>query len=363
MQLNNITSEEMLLLLENIPYAMIGINKTGGIVKYTHSALKMFGFDIDDVFGKQFTTIVPEFDINQQVTVAIAYKKNGDIINVEVISRPSSYGRFLIIKEISNDYTQLLQYNTELEDTYNEIKQMIEEGDKEKYEFFENMTSELKRPINAILGFSYFIRDGLFGPINKKYVEYAFDIERASNELLDITSNILEVFSSKLIKKNSFAHFMIDDVILNNIIRYQPKCAKKQIIIENKLSMNQINMIGDKEKVDTIISNLLNNSIKFTPEKGKIIIECKAENDAILFSIQDTGIGIEQEHLKHIWKPFYRFNMLNNKKQGYTGNGLGLTVVKSLVDLHKGDIQIQSVVNIGTKVTITFPQTKDEDIC
>jgi len=209
--------------------------------------------------------------------------------------------------------------------------------------------------LNAILGFSEIMDDKIFGPLgNDKYAGYIGDIRTSAVHLLDLVSDILDISA---IEAGAFSlsrsDIALNEVLLEclNVMRVQARDAGIELtmMVPKKLPT----LHADRRAVKQIVINLLANAVKFTLRGGRVNIDVSATGDAFLVAVGDTGIGIAEDLLPGIVLPFDRGDQ--NPHESKEGTGLGLAIVHSLVALHGGKIEIESVVGVGTTVRVSFP--------
>jgi signal transduction histidine kinase len=167
------------------------------------------------------------------------------------------------------------------------------------------------------------------------------------NEMLDISR--LEGGRIELSESDFDIIKLLEEVIESN----REALETKEIILTKELPAEPVIIKGDKEKISKVLNNILNNSVKFTPLKGRIIISALGLYKEIEITISDTGIGIPEKDIPYIFQKFYRVSRPGTE---IPGTGLGLVFVKQIVDLHKGFISIQSEVNKGTTVILKLPK-------
>ncbi|MTI09287.1 ATP-binding protein, partial [Curvivirga aplysinae] len=232
-----------------------------------------------------------------------------------------------------------------------------EKANLSKSRFLATMSHELRTPLNAILGFSEMIKDELIGKISpKKYGEYATSIHQSGEHLLSLINDILDISAIEEGKFNfNPEEFNIIELTENCIKTLALLAEKKNVSIDFQHEENVASLSADKRALTQIIINLLNNAIKFNKEFGEIFISMKEDlpSSSLIFIIQDTGQGIKKTDIPNVMNPFERGHQTALTTQ--EGTGLGLTIVKSLVDLHHGHISIESEVNKGTIVTVKLP--------
>jgi len=230
-------------------------------------------------------------------------------------------------------------------------KNKAEESTKFKSEFLANMSHEIRTPLNGILGFLELLNTT---DLTEEQLDYVNTISQSAKNLLQIVNNILDV--SK-IESNKVTLELIDfkalDEFENTIELFGTPAAQKNIELTTQISPNIPSVIkGDILKIKEILTNLLSNAIKFTPNNGHINVKIQLEeiidNKAkIYFEVKDTGIGMSEEQKEKIFDAFAQADESVTRKYG--GTGLGLTIVKSYVEMMGGKIYIESEINKGTK--------------
>jgi PAS domain S-box-containing protein len=230
-----------------------------------------------------------------------------------------------------------------------------EQANQAKSEFMATMSHELRTPLNAILGFSDILGHQYFGPPGAgKYREYAKDIHASGEHLLQLVNDLLDISTIEVGKQT-----LVKEKL--SIMGVVGECKK---IVEDKARSNGIDLIteipkglppfyADRRATKQILLNLLSNAVKFTPEGGQIKVSVKASKKNTTFKVADTGKGIPAERLPNLTDPFTRADI--DPYLAERGWGLGLTIVKSLVDLHDGTLEIKSKVGKGTVFTVTLP--------
>lgn len=180
------------------------------------------------------------------------------------------------------------------------------------------------------------------------------NINKSGNHLLELINDILDI--SKIESGNmEYAPGIIDikEVMDEIIILTEPLIKEKNLEFESISKFDKLEANADKMKIKQIIYNLLSNAIKFTPENGKVWIDSEILNGNVQVSVSDNGIGIPIEDQKAIFDAFKQVNSSSNRTHG--GTGLGLAIVKYYVEMHSGEIHVQSEVGRGSKFTFTIP--------
>jgi two-component system cell cycle sensor histidine kinase PleC len=209
--------------------------------------------------------------------------------------------------------------------------------------------------LNAVIGFSEMMKQRIFGPLgSEKYGEYANVINSAGRHLLDQINQVLDLSKIDAGKMTfEFEDVKIDEIAdyVENLLEPQIQSRSHNLKIDIPDAFPMLH--ADKTMLTQIVMNLLSNAIKFTPENGQIQLQAELQNECIVISVTDNGIGIEKDMLKQVIDPFVQIRSALTRSE--QGTGLGLSIVASLVEHHGGQIDLESEVDKGTKVTITFP--------
>lgn len=234
-----------------------------------------------------------------------------------------------------------------LASSFNEMKKEIAVSEQMRREIVANVSHELRTPLTSIIGFIKGIIDGVIPPEDhEKYLSIAYN---EANRLKELTKDIVDV--AKLESGSIELHkekFILNDLAEEVYTEMEELVKEKNLefILEQK--QNEIEILADKSRIRQVFINVINNSVKFT-EKGYIKIVLDSSNAGISIIIEDTGKGIKKDKISYLFDKFYT---ANNYGDATTGAGLGLNIVKNIIDLHGGKIQIESEENKGTSVKI-----------
>ncbi len=254
-------------------------------------------------------------------------------------------------RQLAEEQSQRL---AELADKYASEKTRAETANRSKSEFLANMSHELRTPLNAVIGFSEIMSQELFGPLGAaKYSEYAFDIGKSGQFLLDVINDILDM--SKI--EAGRVELELSDVdlrsVLEDVLRLVgPRAVEGKINLKLDL-IEGPRIYADRRALKQVFINLISNAIKFTPEHGSVTVKASATQQGVNIQIIDTGIGIPQRDIQKLGRPFEQVENQFTKSKG--GSGLGLAISKSLIDLHGGNLNITSKEGQGTTVHVELP--------
>ncbi|EHP47027.1 MAG: HAMP domain-containing sensor histidine kinase [Clostridium perfringens] len=247
--------------------------------------------------------------------------------------------------------TDILEIN-DLINSINNLSQSIKEQENIRKRLTGDISHELKTPLTNIQSHLEAMIDGIWEPTEERLLSVKEEAERLSSLVSDMQKlNKYDESSIKLKKDN----VNISDIICFVIFQFSNLAKSKNIKIEYE--KNNINLYCDKDKITQALVNILSNAIRYSNEGSTIFIEEKLKDNKVIISIEDQGIGISEEDLKYVFERFYRADKSRTRATG--GTGIGLTIVKSIVSSHGGEVKLESKLGEGSKFTIILPK---EDI-
>ena len=233
----------------------------------------------------------------------------------------------------------------------------LSEASKAKSNFLALMSHELRTPLNAIIGFSEVIAGEFFGPTADRYRSYAGDIHGAGRHLLALINDILDLSKAEAGKLDLHCEAVDVGMIVRDSVKLIADKARSQgIRVQVHLAPDLPALFADALRLKQILVNLLSNAVKFT-EVGSVEIAAElTEKGEFLFRVKDTGVGMAPDMIPIALEPFRQIDSALNRK--FEGTGLGLSLVKSLLDRHEGRLEIESALNQGTTVRAFFPSSR-----
>jgi two-component system phosphate regulon sensor histidine kinase PhoR len=220
-------------------------------------------------------------------------------------------------------------------------------------DFVVNVSHELRTPLASIQGYTETLLDGaLHDPSNN--VRFLEIIRQNAERLGRLTADLLTL--SRIEQKTQrfqFAHYFVNALIVQHADSMRPIAAKKGISLHIEPAPHDTEAFCDAEAMHQIVTNLLDNAIKYTPEGGAVTVGARAGTDVVEIYVRDTGIGIPPEELPRLFERFYRVDKARSRDLG--GTGLGLAIVKHLVRSQGGDVRVESVPNQGSTFSFTVP--------
>lgn len=237
----------------------------------------------------------------------------------------------------------------------NLAKKQAEFANQAKSDFIASLSHELRSPLNAIIGFSDILLTDNYQQLSVKQEKYLNNIALGGKHLLTLVNDLLDISKIEAGKMEFIYEDFKSNIVINDIVTGLKSLAiKKNISIKTKLTGVSIN--ADIKRFKQIIYNLLSNAIKYTGEGGKIIINSGVNEDQLVVSIEDTGIGISKEDYDKIFTQFKQIDSSYTRNQ--EGSGLGLSLTKKLIELQGGSIYFESELNKGSRFWFVLPNAK-----
>ncbi len=377
-------------LINEVSDIIFTLNKKGKIISINENGAEFFGLPEKELIGKNIFSFATSEYKEEFKKKYLIFTKNkvdsefrflGKFIYNSNDSGNSAFrekmleikgknliqkGKFLNFAGIAIDKTEINNYKSKIdkmsEEILNQKKELVklnlllDETREAKENMLTNITHEFMTPLNSIIGFSAFLLKEREENLGKDLLqEIAESIKISGDKLVKLINNIMEISKSR----NSIKNFEISNINVNKIIAeilsyFNKKIIEKQITLKKKIKEDNIVLEGDKTKFKQIIFNLVSNAVKFTKENGRIKIDLSQNEEKVKIIIYNSGKGILKEDFKRIFQEFVQGG--SNLNRNCEGFGLGLTIVKKYVDLHNGEILVNSRQGIISKFTVVLPK-------
>jgi PAS domain S-box-containing protein len=360
------TEESFRLLVDNVrDYAILRFDTEGRIATWNAGAERLYGWSAAAADGQPMRLLYPPEaageaeQVLQTVQQTGRYegegwrvRKDGTRLwsHVIVTLLWDDQGRMRGYVKIAQDITEQKRVEAELR----RAKDEAERANVAKSEFLASMSHELRTPLNAVIGFSDVMSAGIFGSLNQKYREYAKDIHRSGLHLLDLINDVLDM--ARIEAGQWELHE--ESVALGDLVQQAQRLAggsagEVRHRFEVQLPTPELVVRADRRSLRQVLINLIGNAVKFTPEGGRIAVGMSVGDGGVRIVVADTGIGIREERIADLCRPFVQVENVLTRR--HHGSGMGLFISKAMVERHGGSLSIDSRLGQGTTVTINLP--------
>jgi len=249
----------------------------------------------------------------------------------------------------------------ELQAALLETNKLLIEANSAKLKFLSVMSHELRTPLNSILGYTEMLKDGMAGEVNEEQHDYLNEVHQNGQQLLQLINDVLDLSKFRSGNKDlQLEKVNMQSLIEECLLHIRGYQNNKKLQWETDFQAVKNEIVIDPQKIKQVIQNLLSNAIKFTPEGGKISIQTENTKDYYLIKVIDTGIGIPAATIKQLFEPFIQADNSLTRESG--GTGLGLAITKEIVEMHHGEVSVQSKEGEGScfMVKLPFKEAQDE---
>ena len=352
---------------------------SGALIHASEAAAAMVGVSVDALRGRSVLEFYVDVEQRRALLRAIeagageaeaelqVRRADGRQIWVKVAARRMTYGGVPCVLAISQDITEHKERGRALTEAQEQLRrqasnlnlderQAAQAASRAKSAFLAHMSHELRSPLNAILGFAEVIRSLHFGQEQiEKYAEYSGYIHQAGTHLLALIDDILDIAKVEAGKMDlQPSSFDLTELLDECARMMRPMVDGRGLALRVNGSAAGLSLTADRRRTKQMIINLLSNAIKFTQAGGRVELAAHRMADgAIAITVADTGIGMSDDQIAVALEPFGRVESSAIKDP--TGTGLGLPIVKNLIEAHGGRLQIRSQLKRGTLVRLVFP--------
>jgi PAS domain S-box-containing protein len=354
-----------LLVSEVTDYAILMLDPEGRIASWNAGAERIKGYKRDEILGQHFSRFYPREDVEKGkptygLKVATEQgrfedegwrvRKDGSRFwaNVVITALRDETGRLRGFGKVTRDITERKQ----AEEFMLRAKEEAERTSKFKDQFLSTMSHELRTPLNAVLGFSDLLADERYGPLNDKQRRYIEHIHTGGKHLLTLISDILDLSKIEAGRMELAIENLSVQGAFNEVLSVmQPLADKKSHVLSAKADPGLV-VRADATRFKQVLMNLIGNAIKFTTDGGRIEIAGVQEGGRVRIEVKDNGPGIPDEEKTRIFEAFYRLRDSGMKSEG---TGLGLAITQRLVELHRGELSLNSQVGQGSCFYFSLP--------
>jgi two-component system phosphate regulon sensor histidine kinase PhoR len=340
-------------ILNTIPASILIADQQGNLVFYNSKAASLFGLEGDTILGTPIGKCLKNEDILSFLTESMDLSlPRHSVGNRESLIEMGDVKRRVLIDLITGEKNKVIGFLIQLDD----ISQ-ISAMDQLKADFLTMVSHELKAPLSALLMQISVVLDGLVGDITPKQKELLGKSKEKTKGMIALVNDLLDLRRIEEGKAVAVIEPLDMAEILQRSIDLMDLSAKdRNITLDVRIADGLPLFSGDRAGIEAVFVNLMSNAIKFTPNRGKVEVELKKSGKDLRIKVVDTGIGIERADIDHIFDRFYRIKTERTKNIG--GSGLGLFILKGIVDAHNGTVHVESKVGKGSMFIISLPVEK-----
>jgi signal transduction histidine kinase len=273
--------------------------------------------------------------------------------SIEVPNRDEFGALARRMNEMSRELHHLHEDQRRAADQLRTLNAQLERASRAKSDFLASMSHALRTPMNAILGFTEMIRDGLYGEVPPEIQEPVADIHTCGKQLLGLINNVLDLSKIEAGRMElALGEYVVDDVVNTVTTSLRSLAAAKGVELVSTVPADLPLAVGDSKRITQCLTNLAGNALKFTAE-GRVEIRVAVQGDQLLFAVADTGIGISPDRMGSIFEEFRQADVTISRDFG--GTGLGLSITRKLVELHGGRIWVESSPGKGSTFFFSIP--------
>ncbi|MBP1908650.1 PAS domain-containing sensor histidine kinase [Methanolobus bombayensis] len=357
------SEEKYRTYINSSPHPTFVLDDDGNYIDVNPAACKVTGYSKKELLKMHLYDTFPQNEIPHRKSNFEEMKHTGRFSGEFAFMNKNGIQFYLAIEALKISDNRFLSICTDVterkkaEDELLNAKIVAENANRTKNEFLANMSHELRTPLNSVIGFADVLMSQVSGEINDKQAKYINNISHSGKHLLNIINEILDISKIESGKMRLYKeNISVIETFAEIIATLQHTASRKEIKLDvNPWPENEC-VYADKAKLKQVLYNLVGNAIKFTNEGGSVTIGTKNDGEFIHISVTDTGIGISSEGMKKLFKPFTQLESFESRS--HEGTGLGLALSRELVELHGGNIRVESEPGKGSTFTFTLPVCK-----
>jgi PAS domain S-box-containing protein len=362
------SEERIRIILETADDAIITINAKGIVQSFNSAAERLLGYEASEVVGQNIKMLAPEPHHSRHDDYIANYlktgirkiigigreaevqRKDGEIRPIYLSVGEGDFGEQKIFTGIIHDITKI----KEAERTLTEANERLLKLSDMKSEFISVVSHELRTPLTSIKNAVTLVNSEKTGQLNANQSKFMSMAERNIDRLTRLVNDLLDLSRMEAGKMQlNFEQLDLISILQRAAETFEPRAEAKSITFERAIEGSLPFLHADSDRIDQILANLLDNAVKFTPKGGRITLSARRTAEMVEVSVADTGPGLSAENRKHIFEQFYQTEDTLTRKTG--GSGLGLSIVKQLIEAHKGKISVESEEGQGARFIFILP--------
>jgi signal transduction histidine kinase len=324
---------------------------------------ELTGMRAEDMLGRRMLSLFPGNVESGQMAMYVAVTQTGEPGQLETYYNDGRLDFWLDVSAVKlgdgvavtfTDVSVRRRAERDRDEAQRSRIRLLEEANLHKEQFLGILSHELRTPLNAIMGFGSVLDDELFGALSRDQAACVDKILTASDHMLALVNDLLDLSRIQAGQFSLNAEPMDPAEAVAHVLGDQAaRAAEKGLTLVDRLPADLPRVLGDAQRVRQIVDNLVTNAVKYTDAGGTVTVSARTEGDAVRVEVRDTGIGIAPEEHARIFDSFTQVDMTSTRKRG--GVGLGLSIVKALVEAHGGRLGVESALGAGATFWFTLP--------
>jgi PAS domain S-box-containing protein len=377
---------QLAAIVESSDDAIAGATKDGTVTSWNAGAERLFGYSEREMIGQPVAVLVPAERTYELQTVARrvnagegveehqtrGLRKDGTEVDVSLTVSPmfDALHRVTGAAVIARDITQTRRQQSQLQALLAKERvaradaeaaqqalarqnERLRELDRLKDEFISLVSHELRTPLTSIRGYLELLLDGGAGDLTEDQIRFLAVVDRNSKRLMHLVGDLLflaQIEAGKLVLE--LGDVDLDEVVADAVEAAKPIADENGIELRAHVEPTPV-MVGDRSRLAQVLDNLVSNALKFTTEGGSVDLWVSSVDGQVVIEVRDTGMGIPQAEQAHLFDRFFRSSEATER--AIPGTGLGLTIVKAIVERHEGTIEVESATGEGTTMRVRLP--------
>ncbi|WP_407283250.1 PAS domain S-box protein [Methanolobus sp. WCC1] len=355
------SEEKYRAYVDNSPHPIFVTDVFGMLLDVNPAGCSLTGYSLEELMDMNIIDLCSPKSVDAATEHFLSVKKNAKVSAELLFLKKDGTEFYMQVEAVMIDKKTLLALcvdTTERKLTEKlliEAKMLAETASNSKSEFLANISHELRTPLNIVIGYSDVLLSEVSGELNEKQMKYSSSIKDAGSNLLEIVNSLIYIAEIEGGSRElNIMKFDLKPMVADLEKIFRSMASKYNLIMEFDVDINIKYVLADESKFKTILHHLIGNAIKFNKEGGTVHVVFGRDDDDIKVQVIDTGIGIPEDKQDELFDPFVQLDWSHARR--YSGVGIGLSLVKGLVEMHGGKISLVSKVGEGTTVTFTIPQ-------
>jgi signal transduction histidine kinase len=351
--------------MDNLTEGIVVFGEDGRLRLSNHAFAKMWDIEPEKLAGTPHITAlveetkkffdVPEWNAMRKTLLdngleresrrGRIHRNNNTVLEYSIVPLPDG--------NILNAYFDITD-TAKVEQALMEKNAALQEAERLKTDFLANVSYQLRTPLNAIMGFAEMLNQQYFGTLNERQIEYTSSMIEAGQRLVSLVNDILDLSTIEAGYLKLYPAEVNVKSVVERVVQLTEEWARKQKIeMMIQCPDDGLVLMVDERRIGQVLLNLISNAINYSPNGGKVTVSVHRTGDFITLGVRDTGMGIPAADLERVFTPFEKIH--SRKVHRRSGAGLGLALVRSIIELHGGNISIESKEGSGTLVTCRLP--------